>query len=119
MLNRVPLEAMDVLLDDLQFFEPFRRWFNPTFGRPSIPTETYMGLMVLKCRVITLVTRRCARKFGLVDVVAVLSDPARRAYPASVDVDEDHHPLRSTTLVSDVLHALGLSHGIGFQLPCV
>jgi len=34
------LEAVDVLLDDPRFFEPFRRWFDPTFGRPSIPMES-------------------------------------------------------------------------------
>jgi IS5 family transposase len=28
------LEAVDVLLDDPRFFEPFRRWFDPSFGRP-------------------------------------------------------------------------------------
>ena len=27
------LAAVDVLLDDPRFFEPFRRWFDPTFGR--------------------------------------------------------------------------------------
>ena len=44
------LEAVDVLLDDPRFFEPFRRWFDPAFGRPSIPMETYLRLMFLKYR---------------------------------------------------------------------
>jgi IS5 family transposase len=44
------LEAVDALLDDPRFFEPFRRWFDPTFGRPSIPMETYLRLMFLKYR---------------------------------------------------------------------
>ncbi len=44
------LEAVDVLLDDPRFFEPFRRWFDPSFGRPSIPMETYLRLMFLKYR---------------------------------------------------------------------
>jgi transposase, IS5 family len=44
------LVAVDVLLDDPRFFEPFRRWFDPTFGRPSIPMETYLRLMFLKYR---------------------------------------------------------------------
>ena len=44
------LAAVDVLLDDPRFFEPFRRWFDPTFGRPSIPMETYLRLMFLKYR---------------------------------------------------------------------
>jgi hypothetical protein len=70
------LVAVDVLLDDPRFFEPFRRWFDPTFGRPSIPMETYLRLMFLKYR------------------YRLLSDPARRAGPAPVDVDEDHDALR-------------------------
>lgn len=44
------LVAVDVLLDDPRFFEPFRRWFDPLFGRPSIPMETYLRLMFLKYR---------------------------------------------------------------------
>ena len=44
------VEAVDVLLDDPRFFEPFRRWFDPTFGPPSIPMETYLRLMFLKYR---------------------------------------------------------------------
>ena len=44
------LEAVDRLLDDRRFFEPFRRWFDPSFGRPSIPIETYLRLMFLKYR---------------------------------------------------------------------
>ena len=44
------LEAVDVLLDDPRFFEPFRRWFDPAVGRPSIPMESYLRLMFLKYR---------------------------------------------------------------------
>lgn len=44
------LVAVDSLLDDPRFFEPFRRWFDPEVGRPSIPVETYLGLMFLKYR---------------------------------------------------------------------
>jgi transposase, IS5 family len=44
------LEAVDRLLDDPRFFEPFRRWFDPRMGRPSIPIETYLRLMFLKYR---------------------------------------------------------------------
>lgn len=44
------LATVDVLLDDSRFFEPFRRWFDPLFGRPSIPMETYLRLMFLKYR---------------------------------------------------------------------
>jgi len=44
------LVAVDQLLDDPRFFEPFRAWFDPGFGRPSIPIETYLRLMFLKYR---------------------------------------------------------------------
>jgi hypothetical protein len=44
------LAAVDRLLDDPRFFEPYRRWFDPLFGRPSIPMETYLRLMFLKYR---------------------------------------------------------------------
>ena len=44
------LVAVDRLLDDPRFFEPFRAWFDPAFGRPSIPMETYLRLMFLKYR---------------------------------------------------------------------
>ena len=44
------LEAVDRLLDDERFFEPFRVFFHATIGRPSIPIETYLCLMFLKYR---------------------------------------------------------------------
>ncbi len=44
------LVAVDELLDDDRFFEPFRSFFDPTWGRPSIPIETYLRLMFLKYR---------------------------------------------------------------------
>jgi len=44
------LAAVDVLLDDPRFFEPFRGFFHPRWGRPSIPIETYLRLMFLKYR---------------------------------------------------------------------
>lgn len=44
------LVAVDRLLDDPRFFEPFRPFFDPVFGRPSIPMETYLRLMFLKYR---------------------------------------------------------------------
>jgi transposase, IS5 family len=44
------LEAVDGLLDDPRFFEPFRAFFDPAIGRPSIPIETYLRLMFLKYR---------------------------------------------------------------------
>jgi transposase, IS5 family len=44
------LEAVDALLDDAVFFEPFRAHFHATLGRPSVPIETYLRLMFLKYR---------------------------------------------------------------------
>jgi IS5 family transposase len=49
---RMPAElvAIDRLLDDERFFEPYRAFFHATIGRPSIPIETYLRLMFLKYR---------------------------------------------------------------------
>jgi len=44
------LEAVDRLLDDPVFFEPFREHFHKVLGRPSVPIETYLRLMFLKYR---------------------------------------------------------------------
>jgi IS5 family transposase len=52
MCLRMPgeLERVDALLDDPVFFAPFVPHFDPRFGRPSIPLETYLRLMFLKHR---------------------------------------------------------------------
>jgi IS5 family transposase len=44
------LAAVDALLDDPAFFEPYRAHFSPLWGRPSIPIETYLRMMFLKHR---------------------------------------------------------------------
>lgn len=44
------LERIDRLLDDPVFFEPFVAFFDPVFGRPSIPLETYLRMMFLRFR---------------------------------------------------------------------
>jgi len=44
------LAHIDALLDDPRFFEPFRAFFDPVIGRPSIPMETYLRMMFLKSR---------------------------------------------------------------------
>jgi IS5 family transposase len=51
-LLRVPVELqrVDALLDDPVFFAPFVPHFDPRYGRPSIPIETYLRLMFLKYR---------------------------------------------------------------------
>src|SRR2546429_387205 len=51
-LLRLPAELarVDALLDGEAFFAPFRPYFDPVFGRPSTPIETYLRLMFLKFR---------------------------------------------------------------------
>jgi transposase, IS5 family len=44
------LADIDALLDDPRFFEPFRPFFDPARGRPSIPMETYLRMMFLRFR---------------------------------------------------------------------
>jgi IS5 family transposase len=44
------LAEIDAYLDDARFFEPFRPFFDPEIGRPSIPMETYLRMMFLKYR---------------------------------------------------------------------
>jgi IS5 family transposase len=44
------LTAVDTLLDDRCFLDPFVRRFNCPIGRPTIPMDTYLRLMYLKHR---------------------------------------------------------------------
>src|SRR6266508_4681692 len=44
------LAKIDTVLDDERLFAPFRPFFDPVEGRPSIPIETYLRLMFLKAR---------------------------------------------------------------------
>src|SRR5688572_10976950 len=44
------LAAVDALLDDPVFVEPYRAHFSPLWGRPSIPIETYLRMMFLRHR---------------------------------------------------------------------
>jgi|tagenome__1003787_1003787.scaffolds.fasta_scaffold20809065_2 IS5 family transposase len=54
------LAAVDGLLDDPRFFDPYRRFFHATVGRRSIPIETYLRLMFLKYRYHLGFERTCA-----------------------------------------------------------
>ena len=54
------LAELDVVLDDPRFFGPFRPLFSPVLGRPSIPMETYLRMMVLKARSGLGYARLCA-----------------------------------------------------------
>ena len=49
-LMSAELVRVDELLDDPRFMEPFKKVFDPSWGRPSIPIETYLRLMFLKNR---------------------------------------------------------------------
>jgi len=44
------LTELDRYLDDRRFFVPFVPCFHPSDGRPSVPMETYLRMMVLKYR---------------------------------------------------------------------
>jgi IS5 family transposase len=44
------LVAADRVLDDPGLLEPFRKFFSPLVGRPSIPMETFVRMMFLKHR---------------------------------------------------------------------
>jgi len=47
---RGELALVDELLDDPSFWEPFRPHFDPVWGRPSVPIETFLRMMFLKYR---------------------------------------------------------------------
>lgn len=44
------LAAIDALLDDQRFLQPFVNRFHCAIGRPTVPIETYLRLMYLKHR---------------------------------------------------------------------
>lgn len=81
--------AVDALLDDPVFFDPYRAHFSPRWGRPSIPIETYLRMMFLKHRYElgyeTLCRRSRTRCRG-----RVLPDLARLPGAAPLDPGEDH-----------------------------
>ena len=93
------LAAVDRLLDDERFFGPFRAFFDPTEGRPSIPIETYLRLMFLKYRYGLGYERLCAlvadsitwRRFCRIGLEASVPDEStirkitRRCGPELID----------------------------------
>jgi transposase, IS5 family len=93
------LAEIDVLLDDERFFTPFRPFFDPTEGRPSIPVETYLRMMFLKYRFGLGYERLCVqvndslswRRFCRIGLEAVVPDEStirkitRRCGPELVD----------------------------------
>jgi IS5 family transposase len=93
------LAEVDRLLDDERFFGPFRPFFDPTEGRPSIPIETYLRLMFLKYRYQLGYERLCAlvgdsitwRRFCRIGLEASVPDEStirkitRRCGPELID----------------------------------
>jgi IS5 family transposase len=93
------LAEIDALLDDQRFFRPFRPFFDPVEGRPSIPIETYLRLMFLKYRFNLGYARLCAqvtdsitwRRFCRIGLEAAVPDEStirkitRRCGPELID----------------------------------
>ena len=93
------LAEIDRLLDDGRFFGPFRGFFDPTEGRPSIPIESYLRLMFLKFRYDVGYQRLCAlvadsitwRRFCRIGLEASVPDEStirkitRRCGPELID----------------------------------
>ena len=93
------LAKIDALLDDARLFGPFRAFFDPTEGRPSVPIETYLRLMFLKYRFALGYERLCIlvndsitwRRFCRIGLEASVPDEStirkitRRCGPELVD----------------------------------
>lgn len=93
------LAAVDEFLDDERFFAPYRTHFDPRWGRPSVPIETYLRMMYLKfrwdlgyetlCReVADSITWRRFCRVGLADPVphpTTLVKITRRVGPEAID----------------------------------
>ena len=93
------LAEIDALLDDRRLFAPFRSFFDPTEGRPSVPIETYLRLMFLKYRFGLGYERLCAevadsiswRRFCRIGLEASVPDEStirkitRRCGPELID----------------------------------
>ncbi len=95
MCRRLPaeLEAVDRLLDDERFFEPYRRFFHASLGRPSVPIETYLRLMFLKFRYKLGFEPLCREVADSISWQRFCRIPLGWHGAASDDVDEDHDPL--------------------------
>ena len=72
------LKAIDRLLDDERFMEPFLSRWNTRIGRPTIPVETYLRLMILKYRY----------GFGYETLVAEVSDSIKWRRFCRINLDD-------------------------------
>jgi hypothetical protein len=88
------LERVDQLLDDGRFIDPYRVFFHATLGRPSIPLETYLRLIVFEVSASVGLRVGVRRGSGLDHLAAVRSDSSWWTGAASDHLDEDHDPLR-------------------------
>src|SRR5580765_1975879 len=93
------LARVDAVLDDERLFAPFREFFDPVEGRPSIPIETYLRLMFLKYRFDLGYERLCVqvsdslswRRFCRIGLEAAVPDEStirkitRRCGPELID----------------------------------
>ena len=92
------LEQIDRLLDDPVFFEPFVPFFDPLIGRPSIPIETYLRMMVLRFRYRLGFETLCAevtdslawRRFCRIGLTDAVPHPSTLTW-ASTGLTDIHH----------------------------
>lgn len=88
------LESVDRLLDDPEFFEPYRAHFDPIWGRPSSPIETYLRMMFLKHRYRLGYETLCREVSDSIAWMRFCPHPLRGPGGPSHRAHEDHDPLR-------------------------
>jgi IS5 family transposase len=85
------LAGVDRLLDDPAFFVPFVPYFDPRYGRPSVPVETYLRLMFLKFRYRLGYETLCREVTDSISWQRFARIPLGTRGAAPHHVDEDHH----------------------------
>ena len=88
------LARVDALLDDPAFFALFVPFFDPRFGRPSTPMETYLRLMFLKFRYRLGYESLCREVSDSITWRRFCRIGLNGSVPHPTDVDEADHPLR-------------------------
>ena len=92
--SRLGFAPSTPVLDDPMFFEPFVPYFDPRFGRPSIPIETYLRLMHLRFRYRLGFETLCAEVTDSLSLAALLPDRSLRQGAGPLHAHEDHQALR-------------------------
>ena len=82
------LSRVDALLDDTAFFAPFAPNFDARIGRPSIPMETYLRLL-LKFRYRLGYESLCREVADLDLLAAVLPHPLGTRVPHTTSMSSD------------------------------